>query len=66
MKIAFDLGSDAHVEMLRRFGFGSPTGSGFPDESAGIHFEGVRATGSKERDFGGNLKHLRNEQAVCR
>jgi cell division protein FtsI (penicillin-binding protein 3) len=36
VKIAFELGPRAHVEMLRRFGFGSSTGSGFPDESSGL------------------------------
>ncbi|MDJ0849365.1 MAG: penicillin-binding protein [Myxococcota bacterium] len=36
VKIAFGLGSEAHVSTLRRFGFGAPTGSGFPDESAGL------------------------------
>jgi cell division protein FtsI (penicillin-binding protein 3) len=36
VKIAFSVGPRAHVEMLRRFGFGTSTGSGFPDESAGL------------------------------
>ncbi len=36
VKIAFGLGSEAHVTTLRRFGFGAPTRSGFPDESAGL------------------------------
>ena len=36
VKIAFALGPETHVEMLRRFGFGAPTGSGFPDESSGL------------------------------
>jgi len=36
VKIAFSIGPRAHVEMLRRFGFGTSTGSGFPDESAGL------------------------------
>ena len=36
VKIAIDLGPRAHFEMLRRFGFGASTGSGFPDESAGV------------------------------
>ncbi|MEE9607649.1 MAG: penicillin-binding protein [Myxococcota bacterium] len=36
VKIAQALGPSAHFEMLRRFGFGAPTGSGFPDESAGV------------------------------
>jgi cell division protein FtsI (penicillin-binding protein 3) len=36
VKIAFSVGLRAHVEMLRRFGFGASTGSGFPDESAGL------------------------------
>jgi len=36
VKLAFALGPRTHVEMLRRFGFGAATGSGFPDESAGV------------------------------
>jgi len=36
VKLAFALGPRTHVEMLRRFGFGAATGSGFPDESAGM------------------------------
>jgi cell division protein FtsI (penicillin-binding protein 3) len=36
VKIAFSVGPRAHVQMLRRFGFGASTGSGFPDESAGL------------------------------
>ena len=36
VKIARVLGPSAHFAMLRRFGFGEPTGSGFPDESAGL------------------------------
>lgn len=36
VKIAQALGPRAHFEALRRFGFGSATGSGFPDESAGL------------------------------
>jgi cell division protein FtsI (penicillin-binding protein 3) len=36
VKIAWALGRDAHFEMLRRFGFGERSGSGFPDESAGM------------------------------
>lgn len=36
VKVAYQLGPDAHVDMLRRFGFGTSTGSGFPDESAGV------------------------------
>jgi cell division protein FtsI (penicillin-binding protein 3) len=36
VKIAQALGRSAHHEMLRRFGFGESTGSGFPDESAGV------------------------------
>jgi cell division protein FtsI (penicillin-binding protein 3) len=35
-KIALALGPRAHYEMLRRFGFGEPTRSHFPDESAGV------------------------------
>ncbi|HEX5068338.1 MAG TPA: penicillin-binding protein [Myxococcota bacterium] len=34
--IAYALGPSDHYEMLRRFGFGEITGSGFPDESAGV------------------------------
>jgi cell division protein FtsI (penicillin-binding protein 3) len=36
VKLAHELGRKRHFEMLRRFGFGEPTGSGFPDESAGV------------------------------
>ena len=36
VKIAWALGRDPHFDMLRRFGFGERTGSGFPDESAGM------------------------------
>jgi cell division protein FtsI (penicillin-binding protein 3) len=36
VKLAHALGRKRHFEMLRRFGFGEPTGSGFPDESAGV------------------------------
>jgi len=34
--IAYALGPGAYWEALRRFGFGEATGSGFPDESAGV------------------------------
>jgi cell division protein FtsI (penicillin-binding protein 3) len=36
VKIAQKLGPALHHETLRRFGFGSRTGSGFPDESHGL------------------------------
>jgi cell division protein FtsI (penicillin-binding protein 3) len=36
VKIALSVGPSAHLAMLRRFGFGTSTGSGFPDESAGL------------------------------
>jgi cell division protein FtsI (penicillin-binding protein 3) len=36
VKIAWALGGEAYFDMLRRFGFGERTGSGFPDESAGM------------------------------
>jgi cell division protein FtsI (penicillin-binding protein 3) len=36
VKVAQALGQSAYFEMLQRFGFGRPTGSGFPDESAGV------------------------------
>jgi cell division protein FtsI (penicillin-binding protein 3) len=36
VKIAWELGPKPYFEMLRRFGFGDRTGSGFPDESAGM------------------------------
>ncbi len=36
VKIAQALGPRAHQEMLGRFGFGRVTGSGFPEESAGL------------------------------
>jgi len=35
-KIGFAVGREAHFETLRRFGFGASTGSGFPEESAGL------------------------------
>ena len=35
-KIGFAVGREAHFDTLRRFGFGAPTGSGFPEESAGL------------------------------
>jgi cell division protein FtsI (penicillin-binding protein 3) len=35
-KIGYALGAKDHFEMLRAFGFGSKTGSGFPDESPGL------------------------------
>jgi cell division protein FtsI (penicillin-binding protein 3) len=36
VKIGHRLGAEAYHDLLRRFGFGAPTGSGFPDESAGL------------------------------
>jgi cell division protein FtsI (penicillin-binding protein 3) len=36
VKIALGLGARDQYEMLRRFGFGVSTGSGFPEESAGL------------------------------
>lgn len=35
-KIGYALGAQAHHEMLRSLGFGTSTGSGFPDESPGL------------------------------
>lgn len=35
-KIGFEIGARRQHEVLRRFGFGAKTGSGFPDESAGL------------------------------
>jgi cell division protein FtsI (penicillin-binding protein 3) len=35
-KIGFLLGPERHHDMLRRFGFGAPTGVGFPEESSGL------------------------------
>jgi len=35
-KIAYRLGPSVYYETLRRFGFGASTGSGFPQESAGL------------------------------
>ena len=35
-KIGFRVGPQRHHELLRAFGFGRTTGSGFPDESAGL------------------------------
>lgn len=43
VKLAYALGPDAHVQMLRRFGFGESTGSGFPEESTGLLREQRRA-----------------------
>ena len=36
VKIAIALGARAQYEMLRGFGFGASTGSGFPEESSGL------------------------------
>jgi cell division protein FtsI (penicillin-binding protein 3) len=36
VKVAFQLGPEPYQEVLRGFGFGAPTGSGFPDESSGV------------------------------
>jgi len=36
VRIAHRLGAESHYRALRRFGFGAPTGSGFPEESAGL------------------------------
>ena len=35
-KIGLKVGPEAHFDTLRSFGFGAPTGSGFPEESAGL------------------------------
>jgi cell division protein FtsI (penicillin-binding protein 3) len=35
-KVAYRLGAERHFELLRAFGFGSRSGSGFPGESAGL------------------------------
>ncbi|MBW2241438.1 MAG: transpeptidase family protein [Deltaproteobacteria bacterium] len=35
-KVGFRVGAQPHYEMLRALGFGSRSGSGFPDESAGL------------------------------
>jgi cell division protein FtsI (penicillin-binding protein 3) len=35
-KIAFRVGPEHHFALLRAFGFGSPSGSRFPDESSGL------------------------------
>jgi cell division protein FtsI (penicillin-binding protein 3) len=35
-KIAYALGREAHYQALQAFGFGRPTGSGFPEESSGL------------------------------
>jgi cell division protein FtsI (penicillin-binding protein 3) len=35
-KLAFRVGREQHEAVLRQLGFGRPTGSGFPDESAGL------------------------------
>ncbi len=36
VRVAQRLGPEPYYRALRRFGFGSPTGSGFPEESAGL------------------------------
>lgn len=36
VKIAYRMGAQSYFETLRRFGFGQPTGSGFPSESSGV------------------------------
>jgi cell division protein FtsI (penicillin-binding protein 3) len=36
VKVAIELGPESYLEVLRGFGFGAPTGSGFPDESSGV------------------------------
>ncbi|MCH2171655.1 transpeptidase family protein [Myxococcota bacterium] len=36
VKIGYQLGKRDHYQMLRRFGFGESTGSGFPEESVGL------------------------------
>jgi cell division protein FtsI (penicillin-binding protein 3) len=36
VKLAHAVGRERHYAGLARFGFGSPTGSGFPEESAGL------------------------------
>jgi cell division protein FtsI (penicillin-binding protein 3) len=35
-KIGYAVGSEFHHDVLRRLGFGAPTGAGFPEESAGL------------------------------
>lgn len=35
-KIGYAVGAEFHHDVLRRLGFGAPTGTGFPDESAGL------------------------------
>jgi cell division protein FtsI (penicillin-binding protein 3) len=35
-KIGYAVGPEFHHDVLRRFGFGAPTGAGFPEESAGL------------------------------
>ena len=35
-KIGYSVGPEFHYDVLRRLGFGSRTGTGFPDESAGL------------------------------
>jgi cell division protein FtsI (penicillin-binding protein 3) len=35
-KIGFSVGPEFHYDVLRRLGFGAPTGTGFPDESSGL------------------------------
>jgi cell division protein FtsI (penicillin-binding protein 3) len=35
-KIGYAVGAEFHHDVLRRLGFGAPTGAGFPEESAGL------------------------------
>jgi cell division protein FtsI (penicillin-binding protein 3) len=35
-KIGYSVGPEFHHDVLRRLGFGAPTGAGFPEESAGL------------------------------
>jgi cell division protein FtsI (penicillin-binding protein 3) len=53
-KIGYMLGASPHFERLRAFGFGSPSGSGFPDESAGLlrHWRDWRPVDHANISFG--------------
>ncbi len=53
-KIGYQVGAAAHYDMLRALGFGRRTGSGFPDESAGLlrHFDGWQPVDHATISFG--------------
>ncbi|MCP5070442.1 MAG: transpeptidase family protein [bacterium] len=56
-KIGLQVGAEPHYEMLRALGFGSRSGSGFPDESAGLlrNWKGWRTVDHANISFGQGL-----------